>query len=94
MEMEDQNLILMKNEGKLSQRGKPMNLTNVIDKEKFQENANGEDGARIALEDGLQKYSNAKCVEEGGEAYLSQDKEKTIIGLNEEECHLTNDVKK
>ena len=82
MEMEDQNLILMKNERTLSQRGKTMNLTNVIDEEKLEENAKVEDKARIALEEGLQKDSNAKCVEEGGDADLSRDKKKTFIGLN------------
>ena len=53
----------------------------------MQENANVEDKVRIALEEGLQEDSSAKCVEEGGEADLSQDKEKTFIGLNEEEGH-------
>lgn len=44
MKMEDQNLILMKDEGILSQKGKPMNLINVVDEEQLQENINGEDG--------------------------------------------------
>ena len=48
----------MKNEGTLFQRGKPMNLTNVIDEEKLWENAKVEDGARIALEEGLQVMKN------------------------------------
>ena len=41
IEIEDQDLILMKNEGILSQRGNLMNLTNVIDEEQMQENING-----------------------------------------------------
>ena len=79
MEMEDQNIILMKNEGTLYQRGKPMNLTNFIDEEKLQENASPEDRTRISLEGGLQKDCNAKFIEEGGEAELSQEKEKIVI---------------
>jgi len=71
-----------------------MNLTNVIYKEKLRENAKVEDGPRIALEEGLQKDSNAKGVEEGSEADLSQGKNKTIIGLNEEEGHILKDIKK
>ena len=53
-----------------------------------------EDGARIAHEEGLQKDSKEKCVEEGGEVDLSHDKEKTIIGLNEEEGKLMKDDNK
>ena len=50
IEMEDQDLILMKNEGILSRRGNLMNLINVIDEGQMQENINADDGTRIALE--------------------------------------------
>jgi len=43
----------MKNEGILSQRGNLRNLINVIDEEQMQENINANDGARIALDEGL-----------------------------------------
>jgi len=62
-----------------------MNLINVIDEEQMQENVNADDGARIALEEGLQRDNKIKCIEEEGEADLSQDKEKTIIELKKEE---------
>ena len=49
IEMEDQDLILMKNEGILSQRGNLMNLINFIDEEQMQENINEDDETRITL---------------------------------------------
>ena len=85
IEIGDQDLILMKNEGILSQRGNLMNLINVIDEEQMQENIDEDDGARIDLEEGLKRDNKAKCIEEEGEADLSQDKEKTITELKKED---------
>jgi len=85
IKMEDRDLILMKNEGIVSQRGNLMNLINFIEEEKMQENINVDDGARIALEEGLQRDSKAKCIGEVGEVDLSKDKEETITELKKEE---------
>ncbi len=43
-----------------------MNLINAIDEEQMQENINADDETRIALEEGLQRNSKAKCIEEEG----------------------------
>ena len=88
IEMGDQDLILMKNKGILSQRGNLMNLINVIDEEQMQENINADDEATIALEEGLQRDNKAKCIEEEGDSDLSQDKEKTITELKKEENYV------
>ena len=109
IEMEDQDLILMKNEGILSQRGSLMNLINVIDEEKMQENITVDDEKRIALEEELQRDSKAKCTKEK-EAMLAEnivkDHQFTImIGtmeiameaaetVSKREGHLLKDVKK
>jgi len=82
MKRKNQNFILMKNEETLSQRGKPVNLINVIVEGQLQENVSTANRAKIALEDGLQKDKNAKCVEEGDETDLSHDKENPVIELN------------
>ncbi len=75
IEMEDGDLILMKNEGIFSQRGNLMNLINVTDEEQMQENTNADDGARIALEEGLHRDSKAKCIEEEGHLLKDVKKE-------------------
>lgn len=73
--MEDQDLILMKNEGILSRKGNLKNLINVIDEEQMQENINADDETRIALEEGLQKDNKAKCIEEEGHRLKDVKKE-------------------
>lgn len=60
----------------------------------MRESCKAEDGARIALEEGLHRDNKAKCIKEEGEADLSQGKKKTIIELNEEEGKLLKDVRK
>jgi len=40
IDMKNQDLILIKNEGKMSQRYNQMSLINVIDEKKMQENVN------------------------------------------------------
>lgn len=64
--MEDQDLILMKNEGILSQRGSRMNLINVIDEEQMQKNINADDGERIALEEFLQRDIKKSVLKKKG----------------------------
>lgn len=62
IEMEDQDLILMRNEGILSQRGNLMDLINVIDEEQMQENINADDETRIALKKGYRGTSRQNVL--------------------------------
>jgi len=64
IEMRNQDLILMKNEGILSHRGNQMSLINVIDGKQIQENVNADDETRITLGEELQWDSKEKCTEE------------------------------
>lgn len=66
MEMRNQDLILMKNEEILSQKGNQMSLINVFDENKMQENVNVEVETNITLGEELQGDSKAKCTEEEG----------------------------
>lgn len=62
--MKNQDPILMKNEGILSQKGNQMSLINVIDENKIQENVNADGETRITLGEELQMNNKEKCAEE------------------------------
>ena len=49
IEMKNRDLILMKNEGILSQKGNQMSLINVVDENQIQENVSAYGETRIAL---------------------------------------------
>lgn len=64
IEINNQDLILMKNEGILSQKGNQMSLINVIYENQMQENVNADGETMITLGEELQKGSKAKCTKE------------------------------
>jgi len=108
MEMRNQDLILMKNEGILSQKGNQMSLISATNEYQVQENVNEDDGTRITLGEELQRESKEKCTEEE-ETMLAENIVKDhqftmIIGtveiamkvvetVSEEEEHPLKDVK-
>ena len=66
IEMKNQDLILMKNEGILSQKGNQMSLINVTDEKQMQENVNVDGETRITLGEELQRDNKVKFTEEEG----------------------------
>jgi len=62
--MRNQDLILMENEGILSQKGNQMNLIDVINENQMQEDYNADGEARIALEEDKQQEVEGKLEEE------------------------------
>jgi len=108
MEMRNQDIILMKNEGILSQKGNQMSLINIIDQNQVQENVNEDDGTRITLGEELQRDNKAKCTKQE-ETMLAENivkdhqftmmigtveiAMKAVETVSEEEEHLLKDVK-
>lgn len=70
MEVRSQDLILMKNEGILSQKGNQMSLIDAIDGNQMQKNDNADDETRIALGEYKQQEIEGKI---GKETMLSEN---------------------
>lgn len=107
MEMRNQDLILMKNEGILSQKGNQMSLINDFDEEQMQENINADGETRVALGEGKQQEIKGKLEEDTMLAKnIVKDHQftmmigtmeiamETIETMSKNEGHLMKDVKK